>query len=200
MTYRAHLARIAALPLALAAYPLSALSQTNPATLPETRVSATRFEETARSLPFGVSVITAQEIRDAGINTVNEALMRLLGVVGRQDFYGGDNFGLDLRGFGTTADSNQVVIVDGQRLSEYDQGRVALSGISIDSVERIEVIRGSGAVLYGEGATAGAIVITTRAGLQGNAASLYGAAGSNGLREGRVTASVAGGGFSLDFA
>ena len=42
--------------------------------------------------------------------------MRVLGVVGRQDFYGGGEYNLDLRGFGATADNNQVVIVDGLRL------------------------------------------------------------------------------------
>ena len=88
----------------------------------------------------------------------------MLGVPGRLDLYGGGDYALDLRGFGITADSNQVVVVDGIRINEADLGGTRLAGISIDSVERIEVIRGSGAVLYGEGATGGVIVITTKAG------------------------------------
>ena len=69
-------------------------------------VSSTRFAEAADSLPFGVSVITAAEIERAGVSTVNEAIIKLLGVPGRLDLYGGGDYGLDLRGFGATAGSN----------------------------------------------------------------------------------------------
>jgi iron complex outermembrane receptor protein len=170
-------------------------------TLPSVTVSATRFAERIDDLPFGVSVLSADEIRASGVSTVNEAIMRLLGVPGRLDFYGGGDYGLDLRGFGSTADSNQVVIVDGIRISEADLGGTRLAGIPIDSVERIEVVRGSGAVLYGEGATGGVIVITTKAGrgtARANQADVYAAAGSYGVRELRATGTLAAGGFSLD--
>lgn len=197
---RAPACLLAAAAGSLAATPLSAEAQTP--TLRETRVTATRFAEPAQSLPLGVSVITAGEIRASGATSVNEALMRLLGVPGRVDLYGGGEYTLDLRGFGTTADNNQVVIVDGIRISEADLGGTRLAGIPIESVERIEVLRGSGAVLYGEGATGGVIVITTRAGSgrqQASGASVYGAAGSDGLREVRANGTlVTAGGFSLD--
>jgi iron complex outermembrane receptor protein len=171
-------------------------------TLRETRVTATRFAEPQQSLPLGVSVITADEIRTSGATSVNDAIMRMLGVVGRQDLYGGGEYNLDLRGFGATADNNQVVVLDGVRLSEADLGGTRLSGIPIESVERIEVLRGSGAVLYGEGATAGVIVITTKAGAGRQlptAATLYGALGSHGLRDLRASGSTStAAGFGLD--
>lgn len=192
----------------LAALPLTVLAtftfhvQTVVATeLPETVVTATRFAEPLESLPFGVSIITAAQIRTSGATTVNEAVMRLLGVPGRQDSYGGGDYTLDLRGFGSTSDSNQVVVLDGVRLNEADLGGTRLAGIPIESVERIEILRGSGAVLYGEGATGGVIVITTKAGsgtARRNSATLYGGVGSNGLYELRGIATVASGGFSLD--
>lgn len=166
-------------------------------------VSSTRFAEAADSLPFGVSVITAAEIERAGVSTVNEAIIKLLGVPGRLDLYGGGDYGLDLRGFGATAGSNQAVIVDGIKINEADLGGTRLAGINIESVERIEVIRGSAAVLYGEGATAGAIVITTKAGrgsARQSAASVYVAAGSFGLREARASATLVAGDFSADVA
>lgn len=189
---------MAALPLVLCcATPV--LAQT--ASLPETLVTATRFADNPATLPFGVSVLTADDIRASGASSVNEAVMRLLGVVGRQDFYGGGEYALDLRGFGSTSDSNQIVVLDGVRLTEADQGGTRLSGIPIDTVERIEVLRGSGSVLYGEGASGGVIVITTRAGIgkeRRNTAALSLGAGSYGLRDARATATVAGGGFSVD--
>ena len=171
--------------------------------LPETVVTATRFNETLASLPMGVSVITADDIRASGASTVNEAVMRLLGVPGRQDSYGGGDYALDLRGYGITSGSNQVVVLDGVRLNEADLGSPRLSGIAIDAVERIEVLRGTGAVLYGEGASGGVIVITTKAGMgkeRRNQASVYGGIGSDSLRDLRANATMASGGFSLDLS
>ena len=171
--------------------------------LAEVVVTATRFAEPAAALPFGVSVITADEIQSAGVGSVNEAVMKLMGVVGRIDTSGGNNYALDLRGFGSTAGNNQIVIVDGLRLNEADLSSAGLSSIPIASVERIEVLRGTGAVLYGEGATGGVIVVTTKAGIgaqRKSSAQLYGAAGSLGLRETRGTAVIAAGGLSLDLA
>jgi iron complex outermembrane receptor protein len=166
-------------------------------------VTATRFPEDAAKLPFGVSVITAADIRESGVTTVNEAIMKLLGVPGRLDFYGGGDYALDLRNFGTTSDNNQAVIVDGIKISEADLGGTRLAGIPIDSIETIEVIRGSAAVLYGEGATAGAIVITTKAG-QGvqrrSGGQAYAAMGSHALLDTRAGATLALGSVSLDVA
>lgn len=163
-------------------------------------VTGTRFAEAADALPFGATVITAQELRRAGVTNVNEALMRLAGVPGRLDLAGGGEYALDLRGFGSTADSNQVIVVDGQRISEADLGGTRLSGITIDSIERIEILRGSGAVLYGEGATAGVIVITTKSGAARSGASVMASGGSDRLREWRGDGAWVSGGLALDAA
>jgi iron complex outermembrane receptor protein len=182
-----------------------ATAQTQPiaTTLAPVLVTATRFVEDANTLPYGVSVVTADDIRRAGISTVNEALMKLLGVPGRLDLSGGGDYGLDLRGFGSTAGSNQAIIVDGVRINEGDLSGTRLAGIPIDAVDRIEVIRGSGAVLYGEGATGGAIVITTKAASDASrqsSARAYMALGSHSLDEVRAGGTLVSGGFSLDVA
>ncbi|NBW78185.1 MAG: TonB-dependent receptor [Betaproteobacteria bacterium] len=168
-------------------------------------VSATRFETSAATLAQAVSVITAQDIQDAGLGTVNEAIMKILGVPGRQDFYGGGEYSLDLRGFttvgGTNADPNQAIVVDGVRLMEGDLSSVRISGIPISSVERIEVLRGGSAVMYGEGATGGVIVITTKsgAGLQEqNGLNVSTAVGSDGLIKKQALATLVAGPLSLN--
>jgi iron complex outermembrane receptor protein len=179
------------------------MAQSAPPALPEVWVSATRFTDDAATLPFGVQVLNQDDIARSGAATVNEALIKLLGVQGRSDLYGGGNATLDLRGFGATADSNQVVIVDGVRLNEADLGGTRLAGIPIHTVERIEVLRGSGAVLYGNGATGGVIVITTQAGkgvARKTGGEIYAAAGSHQLAEARAQATLAVGGFSMDVA
>ncbi len=204
MKTRVYCARLVALPLALAAA-FPTLAQTPPATfsaaLKETVVTATRFAEPNTVTAYGVSVITAEEIKNSGAATVNEAISKLLGVPARIDFFGSGNSTLDLRGFGPAATSNQVLVVDGLRLNEADLSSPLLSGISVESVQSIEVLRGNGAVLYGEGATGGVIVITTKSGKgaeRTNSAQLSTSFGSYGLRGTSASATLGGGGFSID--
>jgi iron complex outermembrane receptor protein len=166
-------------------------------------VTGTRFAHEAAFLPYGISVVTGADIRRAGVTTVNEALVKLLGVPARQDLAGGGEYVLDLRGFGTTAASNQIVVVDGVRLSEGDTGGTRLAGIPIDAVERIEVLRGGGTVLYGEGATGGVVIVTTKPGYgsgRRNGAQAYAAYGSHATREARAGGTLVQGDFSLDVA
>lgn len=190
---------IAAFPVALcAATPSHAQTQ-----LTETVVTATRFAEPASAVPYAVSVITAEQIKASGASSVNEAIIKLLGVPGRLDTSGGGNYSLDLRGFGGTADRNQVVVVDGRRLKNDDLSATNLAVVPIETVERIEVLRGAGTVQYGEGASGGVIVVTTRAGkglVTANGAQLGVSAGSFGMREARASAQLVSGGFAVDVA
>ncbi|MDB5774927.1 MAG: TonB-dependent receptor [Herbaspirillum sp.] len=125
-------------------------------------VSASRFDDESDATPVGATVITAAQIRQAGVDNVNQAIRSIGGVYGRQNSYGSSDFSLDLRGFGATADQNTVILVDGVRLSENELSVALLSSIPIETVERIEIVRGGSSVLYGEGATAGTIQIITK--------------------------------------
>ena len=164
-------------------------------------MTTSRFAESASALPHAVSVMTAEQIKASGASSVNEAIMKLLGVPGRLDTSGGGNYTLDLRGFGGTADRNQVVIVDGRRLREDDLSATNLSIVPIETVDRIEVMRGTGTVQYGEGATGGVIVVTTKAGKgvdRRHAATVGASVGSFATREAHASAVLASGGFSVD--
>ena len=68
---------------------------------------------------------------------------------------------LDIRGFGETAKSNTLILINGRRLNDVDMSTIN-SHVPTDSIERIEVVRGgSAATLYGSGAVGGAINIVT---------------------------------------
>ena len=155
-------------------------------------VTATRFPDVQRQFPIGVSVITKSDIRNSTASTVPE-LLRMLPGVQTRDQSGTPNLQVDLRGFGNFGDQNTLVLLDGQRISENEQTVVNWSGIPLDSIERIEVMRGSGAVLYGAGATGGTINIITKA-PEANARSGFveSGAGSYGTRDLRVGANIAG--------
>lgn len=147
-------------------------------------VTATRFNSVPQELPIAAQVITADAIRDSSATTVSEVLSKLGGVHTRINFTGVPDTPIDLRGFGMTGDSNTLVLVNGQRISENESATARLSVIPLDAIERIEILRGMGAVLYGGGATSGTINIITRApiasGLSGNVSAL---AGGHGLRD-----------------
>ncbi len=155
--------------------------------LPTVVVTANRIPEDPTLLPMGVTVISAADIRSAGITDVNEALRWLGGVVTRIDSSFTRNPTLDLRGFGETAGSNVVILVDGVRQNEGDMSGAAISWIPVDSIERIEIVRGSGAVAHGEGATGGVINIVTSKGLAEPGGSVAFGVGSRQTREARAS-------------
>ena len=85
-----------------------------------------------------------------------------------KDLYGTTGFGsyqtIDLRGFADTSSSNTLILLNGHKLSNIDlsPGDTDLVNIPVNSIERIEIIKGNSAsVLYGGNATAGAINIIT---------------------------------------
>ena len=171
----------------------------NDKTLPQVVVTASRFANDPALAPIGASVITADEIRSAGIDSVNQAVRKIGGVFGRQSLNGTQDFDLDLRGFGVTSSQNMVVLVDGIRLSENEQAVALLSSISIETVERIEIMRGGSSVLYGDGATGGVInVITKRGTAVGTHGSVTAEAGQFNHRAGRASVMKGWDGFSLD--
>lgn len=164
-------------------------------------VTGARFPSVASLRPIGATVITQDDIRRAGAADVNSAIRKIGGVFGRQSLDGSPDFGLDLRGFGTNSAQNMVIMVDGVRLNENELANTVLSTIPIDTVERIEIVRGGNSVLYGEGATGGVIRITTRrnaaAGLHG---SVFAEAGSFREHDVRASLSQTAGNVSADLA
>ena len=127
--------------------------------LDEIVVTATRAPSAVGTLPLSVSVIKRSDIERSSATTVQDVLATQAGINISQS--GGANASVDLRGFGMTASSNTLILLNGQRLNDIDSSAVNLSGIPLGSIERIEIVRGSGAVQYGGGATGGVINIIT---------------------------------------
>ncbi|MEK6668302.1 MAG: TonB-dependent receptor [Pseudomonadota bacterium] len=120
-------------------------------------VSASRMPQLLRTAPIGATVITAEQIERSGVSDANEAIRKLGGAPARADLTNGRENKIDLRGFGDAASQNVVVLVDGIRLSENENVTARLSAIPLERIDRIEIVRGSSSVMWGEGASAGAI-------------------------------------------
>ena len=144
----------------------------------EVVVTATRFKASPQTLPVGITVITAEDIRNSTAATIPELLRQVPGIQVR-DAAGSPNQQVDMRGFGIFGDQNTLVLLDGQRISENEQASVNWTAIPLSSIERIEIMRGSGAVLYGGGATGGTINVITKAPQKGSRSAYVGAGGGS---------------------
>ncbi|MDQ7835558.1 MAG: TonB-dependent receptor [Humidesulfovibrio sp.] len=160
--------------LLLTIFPLAALAKddsggqansTSPGyVMDEVVVSASRAQEPIRQVPRNVTVITREEIERSGGNSITDLLARQVGV-SQQNYFGTDRNSLvDLRGQGNLAAQNVLVMVDGQRITPVDMAAAPLNTVPLSEVERIEIVRGPGGVIYGDRAVGGVINIITRKG------------------------------------
>ena len=158
-------------------------------------IEATRFPEAVRTLPASVTVLTAEDIAASPARTLPELLSQQAGITMR-DFFGNNAAAtsVDLRGFGVTGPQNTLVLVDGRRVTDIDLTSVQWAAIPLASIERVEIMRGTGAVLYGDGASSGVINVVTRTPLkEGWVAEAMGRVGTFSTVEGQIYGSAASG-------
>lgn len=118
--------------------------------------------DTLSSLPASVTTITAEDIKVNPSRTLPELLSEQVGVNTSSLYSHGSRASIDVRGFGETATQNTLILLDGRRLTGIDLSAVNFASIPLENIERIEIIRGTGGVLYGDGATGGVINIMTK--------------------------------------
>jgi vitamin B12 transporter len=122
-------------------------------------VTAARSEQPlADTLPH-TTLITRADIDRAQTRDLLELLGRQAGVEMVRSGGFGSQASLFLRG---TNSSQTLVLIDGIRLNSPVGGAATIGGISLDTVERIEIVRGNLSSLYGSEAIGGVIQIFTR--------------------------------------
>ncbi|MBC8210293.1 MAG: TonB-dependent receptor [Gammaproteobacteria bacterium] len=131
-----------------------------------------------------VTVIDSATIQRSNATNL-ESLLRGQAGVHVSDLFGdGSQSSIDLRGFGPTAMSNTLILIDGRRLNNStDTAAPDLSTISLDDIEQIEILQGSAGVLYGNQAVGGVINIIRKK-----------------VTQDKVTLSVAGGSYNAQKA
>ncbi len=132
-------------------------------TLDTITVTSSRIENDVKKLSINATIITQDEIASSPAKTLSEVLASQVGINVRSLF---GNYSsratVDLRGFGASATQNTLILLDGRRLNDIDNAPVDLAAIPLSNIERIEILRGGGAVLYGDGASGGSINIVTK--------------------------------------
>jgi len=132
----------------------------NVATLPEVVVTATKTPEERKNIPNAVIIIDETDIATSAAKTIGELLANEPGIDLRTyGNYGGASQEIQFRGMG--GDATQV-FVNGVNVNSPSLGVADVARIPLNSIERIEVVKGSGSLLYGSGAMGGTVNIITK--------------------------------------
>ena len=158
-----------------------------PVKMGEVVVTATRDTQEVRKTPANVTVITADEIRNSGATTVVEVLDKLESIQFRTYSGNASQTIIDIRGFGgDNPYGKALIMLDGRRLNRTDMASINWLSIPVNTIERIEIVRGPGSVLYGDAAVGGVINIITKKGKGKPVFNASVLAGSYGLHNERV--------------
>jgi outer membrane receptor for ferrienterochelin and colicins len=127
--------------------------------------TASKFSEKLSDAAGVVSVVTQDELQRFGGTTLLEVLERVVGINVSSTFLG-DSSLIAVRGDQTRANAGHILIlINGRPVREILEGGVSsdiLESFPIDILERIEVVKGPGSVLYGSDAFSGVINLITK--------------------------------------
>ena len=126
-------------------------------------VYASRIDDTREEMPAMVQVFDAEAVAASGARDLPELLKKQAGIDVYQLNSNPMQSEIAMRGFGENSFGRVKVILDGETLNNVDMAAPDLMRVSLDSVERIEIVRGPSPVLHGDGAVAGVVNITTGA-------------------------------------
>lgn len=133
--------------------------------------SASKKAENVFDSPLSATVITREDIEKSGVTTIEEIFRLVPGMIVREETNG--NFDIHIRGIDNVPPGNfiffsenmmSLVMVDGRKVYNNMSGGTLWETlpISINDVERVEIIRGPATALYGPNAVTGVINFITR--------------------------------------
>src|SRR5258706_11194462 len=150
--------------------------------------AASKIEQKTTEAPSSITIITADEVKKYGYRTLADVLQ---GVQGFNVSYDRNYAFLGARGISLgDFNSRMLLLVDGHRVNNNLTDGASIGTafpLDVDLVDRVEIIRGPGSVLYGNNAFFGVIDVITRQGKQVDGAEASGAYGSFNAYSGRVT-------------
>ena len=119
-------------------------------------VTATKTPQRLKDTPVITNLITRTEIEAIGAENIGEVLEHTAGIIIHRDGHGD---GVQLQGL----DSEYILIlVDGEPQVGRIAGKLDMARLAVENVERIEIVKGATASLFGNAALGGVINIITR--------------------------------------
>ena len=126
-------------------------------------VYASRIEDAKADMPVSVQTFDAAEIAASGARDLPDLLEKKAGIDIHRLNANPIQSEIAMRGFGENAFGRVKVIVDGEELNNVDLVAPNLMRVPLANVARVEILRGPSPVLYGDGAVAGVVNISTDA-------------------------------------
>lgn len=134
-------------------------------------VSASKKSESLFDSPLSATVLTGENIKKAGVTSIMEALRLVPGVIVREQTPG--NYDIHVRGYDDlepnglisfTRNAITLVMINNRIVYNEFQGNTywELLQVSVDDIDKIEVVRGPAAAMYGPNAVSGVINIITK--------------------------------------
>ncbi len=122
-------------------------------------LSLTKTAEPLSDLTTNLTVITEEEIEEKSAKTLGDIIEGELGIAYKNNGPLGQSQSVFMRG----ATSGQtLVLVDGRKVNDMSLGGADFTAIPANMIEKVEIIRGSGAAIYGTGAFGGVINVITK--------------------------------------
>lgn len=186
--------RTAPTPSAVAALTLLSLSALHGApalaqsSLSPVVVTAARTEQPLTDVVADVSLIDREALERFGNGSLGDVLSSLPGVELSRNGGPTATTSLFLRGAETR---HTVLLIDGVRVDSQSTGGAAWQALALAHIDRIEVLRGPAAAIYGSDAIGGVVQVFTRKGEAGFHPSLSVGLGSHQTRTGSVQLSGA---------
>ena len=158
--------------------------------VPGIEVTALRGRDRLRDIPAAAFVLSRDDIRRAGSARLSTLLQAVPGLYAYGQTSSGDATIVDPRGFSANGERSYLkLLVDGQDVRDLENGNVDWDWVAPGDIDRIEVVQGPGAWVYGD-ASEGGIVNVVRSPLGDEFASRFDArAGSFGLGTGSLSLS-----------
>ena len=168
-------------------------------------VTATKVKTQDTKTTYASEVYSREDIEKSGALTIYDFFQQNTSAAIMPSYGNTFNQMIDIRGFGLTDGYKNVAItVNGRRLNNIDSVGQQLSDIPINNIERIEITKGSGSVVHGDGATGGSIQIYTRDTVETSLEASIGNYGIHtqsyrtGISEGKFILSASGANYSQD--
>jgi vitamin B12 transporter len=158
-------------------------------------VTATMVATPQEQLGATVTVVTGDEITQYNYDRIEDVFRQVPGVQVQTTGSPGKATSLSIRGGGS---QRSIVLIDGLRTASPTLGSTDIAEITIDSIDRIEIVRGPQSTLYGADAITGVVNIITKKGQGAPSASVWVEAGNYKTFREQVNVQGAFGGFNFN--
>ena len=139
----------------------AAAQQSGAAKIPQVVVTATRSEQAITDTLASTTVLTREDIRDTQAVDLPSLLRGAAGIEITQNGGVGNNANVAMRGGNN---NHTLILLDGMRINSSTTGTTALERLTLEQIERVEIVRGNVSALYGSEAIGGVIQLFTRQG------------------------------------